>query len=45
MSRASLNKAPQTVFKIGMVAGDKAGKLNVLRLSLEDGQAYEFHRE
>lgn len=30
---------------IGMVAGDKAGKLNVLRLSLEDGQAYEFHRE
>jgi len=24
---------------------DKAGKLNLLRLSFEDGQAYEFRRE
>jgi hypothetical protein len=24
---------------------DKDGKLNLLRLSTEDGQAYEFHRE
>ena len=24
---------------------DKDGKLNLLRLSIEDGQAYEFRRE
>jgi len=24
---------------------DKNAKLNVLRLSFDDGQAYEFHRE
>jgi hypothetical protein len=24
---------------------DKDGKLNLLRLSIQNGQAYEFHRE